>query len=90
MPFERKPETAAEIRFKVRIFPVIFQGHYYWRWTLVDHSAKPYIGDFTKIVDPDNYGTQVGAEEAAKRQIENIRHVSGLKLNQPSEYLIEL
>lgn len=82
--------TPDEIRFKVRIFPVIFQGNYYWRWTLVDHSAKPYIGDFTKIVDPDNYGSVSEAETAARRQVNNIRHVSGLKLNQPQEIFIEL
>lgn len=89
-PIEPKPVTPDDIRFKVRIYPVILQGDYYWKWVLVDHSAKPYVGDFTKIVDPDSYGTQELAEEAARRQVTNIRHVSGLKLNQPHEYVIEI
>lgn len=89
-PIEPKPVTPDEMRFKVRIHPVIIQGNYYWRWNLIDHSAKPYVGDFTSIVDPDNYGSPELAEEAARRQVANIRHVSGLKLNQPSEYLIEI
>jgi hypothetical protein len=90
VPIEPKPESPEDLIFKVRIYPVIFQGAYSWRWELLHHTHKPHVGDFTPIKDPDSYGSPELAEEAARRQVNNIRHVAGLKLNQPSERIIEL
>lgn len=90
VPIEPKPESPEDLIFKARIFPLVFQGDYVWRWELLHHTHKTHVGDFTKIVDPDSYGTRELAEEAARRQVRNIRHVAGLKLNQPQEYILEL
>lgn len=89
-PIEPKPETAEDLIFKVRVYPVIFQGAYSWKWELLHHTHKPHIGDFTPIRDPDGYATAELAERAARRQVANIRHVAGLKLNQPAEYILEI
>jgi hypothetical protein len=89
-PIEPKPEDPNDVKFKVRIFPVIFQGAYSWKWEMLDHTHKSHIGDFTKIVDPDAYASEEMAVEYATRQVNNIRHVAGLKLAQPAEKIIEL
>lgn len=89
-PVEPKPESPEDLIFTARIYPLIFQGDYVWKWELLNHTHKTHIGDFSKIVDPDSYGSRELAEEAARRHVRNIRHVAGLKLNQPSEYQIEL
>lgn len=89
-PIEPKPEQPEDIKFRVRIFPVIFQGEYFYRWEFLGHTGKAYVGDFTSYKDTDLYGSVAEAEFAANRAVTNIRHVAGLKLNQPAEHIIEL
>lgn len=89
-PIEPRPESPQDVVFKVRIYPLIFQGEYVYRWEILSHTHKAHVGDFTYVKDPDSYGSVAEAQFAAERQINNIRHVAGLKLHQPAEHILEL
>jgi hypothetical protein len=89
VPAEPMPESAADVKFKVRISTYVQNGALHYRWTIEDHTAKTHI---------DSYVGQGGtgfpydweAVKAAEQWIERCRVAIDLKLSQPDDYFVEL
>lgn len=89
---ESKPITADDVRFEIEIMPYVAAGSTYFRWILVNHNAKGFVGDYSGHMSlPDaRLRSTDEAENDAQDYVERIRHAVDLKLNQPDSYRITL
>lgn len=86
---EAKPTKASEVTFEVQIQPYVIQGKTYFRWEILDHNHKGYVGDYSGhrdsgFHDPDS------AVADAEAYVTRIREAVDLKLNAPDAYVITL
>lgn len=86
---EAKPESAYDVKFEVEISPYVVGGRTYFRFQILEHNFKAYVGDYTGHQDA-GYEFALDAEAAAGEYIDRIRHAVELKLNVPDSYTITL
>ena len=89
-PIEPPPATVDDIEFEVEIIPEVVQGKVQWYWQLIRHTAKPYIGDFTALKSDRYFDSAFDTEADARRKIDRVRNVVGLKLTLPEGYKVTL
>lgn len=86
---DAKPESADEVKFDVQISPYVVGGKHYFRWEILDHNHKGYVGDYSGHRD-SNFETDQEAVSNATDYIARIRQAVELKLNAPDSYRITL
>lgn len=79
---ERKPQTPEEVKFDVDVEPYVTGGKIYWRWTIVDHNAKGYVGDYSGHSNAALHCAECAADDA-KEYVARIRQTLALKLSAP-------
>ena len=89
VPEEPKPESAADLFFDVEISPYVVGGQHYYRWTILDHNAKAYAGDYVGHTEAQ-YLSSEQAEQQAAEYVNRVRAAVELKLNMPDSYRITL
>lgn len=86
---ELKPGTAADVKFEVQITPYVIGGKTNYRWEILDHSHKGYVGDYAGHRDA-GFESGPDAEDNAAAYVDRIRQAVELKLNAPDAYRITL
>src|SRR5688572_22694839 len=86
---EPKPSKAEEVYFDVQIAPYVVSGKHYFRWTVIDHNHKGYVGDYSGH-NESGFINPSEAEESAQEYVDRIRAAVELKLNAPDSYVITL
>lgn len=86
---EPKPDNATDVKFEIQISPYVVGGKTYFRWTILDHNHKGYVGDYSAHSD-SGYEHALDAEGGAEEYVDRIRHAVDLKLNAPESYRITL
>lgn len=84
-----KPDKAYDVKFEVQIVPYIISGQTLFRWVILDHNHKGYVGDYSGHQDA-GYESETDAEGGAELYVDRIRHAVDLKLNAPDSYTITL
>jgi hypothetical protein len=86
---EPKPTKGTDVKFEIEISPYVVQGETFFRWTIIDHNAKPFIGEYSGQSEA-SYKSAETAEIGAALYVDRIRHTVELKLNAPDSYRITL
>lgn len=91
---ESKPVSAADVKFDVEISSYVAGGRRYFRWTILDHNGKGYVGDYSShssvLPDGRTLNSSDEAEDDAREYIRRIRETIELKLNAPDAYRVTL
>lgn len=87
---ESKPTTAADVSFEIEIMPYVVSGETYFRWIVVNHNAREFIGDYSGHTSVPDAGLRTAseAEANAREYVGRVRHAVELKLNVPDSYRI--
>lgn len=86
---EPKPGTAAEVKFEIQITPYVVSGTTFYRWEILDHNHKGYVGDYAGHRD-SGFRIPEDAEADAALYVDRVRQAVTLKLNAPDSYRITL
>lgn len=84
--------NASDITFDVEISSYVVGGRTYFRWLILDHNGKGYVGDYAGHSSPAGIDlpSADAAEDNARDYIRRIREAIELKLNAPDAYRITL
>lgn len=86
---EPKPTTAEDVTFEIQISPYVVSGKTHFRWEILDHNHRGYVGDYSGHRD-GGFETPQDAEDDAAIYVARIRHAVELKLAVPDSYTITL
>lgn len=86
---EPRPKRASDVKFEIEISPYVVGGRHFFRWVIIDHNAKPYIGDYVGHND-SSYESTAEAEIGATEYVDRIRYAVDLKLSAPEAYRITI
>lgn len=89
-PMEPRPESVKDIEFEVYIYPEVIKGQIQWLWCVENHTAKPYIGDFTSLKAARSFPSASEAEFDAQRHVNRVRNVVEIFLTLPEGHRIKL
>lgn len=84
--------SADDVTFDVEISTYVASGKTWFRWTILDHNAKGYVGDYSghKSYPDKPLHSRDEAEASARDYVNRIREAVQLKLNAPGAYRITL
>lgn len=87
--FPLQPLSADLLEFTVEISPYIIGGATRWRWEIVEHNYKGYVGDHTGQREGQFHSAEE-CEAGVKEHIARIRQTVQQKLDAPNSYRITL
>jgi hypothetical protein len=86
---EAKPTKADEVQFDVQISPYVVGGKHFFRWEILDHNHKGYVGDYSGHRESGFEDTE-SAESNVREYVSRVRQAVELKLSAPESYRITL
>lgn len=86
---EQRPSAATDVSFQIQISPYVAAGKHFFRWVVLEHTHKGYVGDYAGHGESGFYSVSE-AERGAREYVARVRQAVELKLNAPESIILTM